>query len=198
MPKHYLLDSFNINTAETKPFFLVNACLVQQLPRAEPKTAKIMSTTLVDLPLDILLLIVPYLDVPSFTALTATCKALHNPDFAQDSSYWSSTTRSTFRVPNQPVVENDGKRWQRLYKRLLTQSRVYTWGNNEKACLGHSYQSPAALGRMPPHMRRRVAMRGRHVSWPTEMEEVQDLGIIADMQCGSVTAHYTLVVPELG
>ncbi|KAK8220152.1 hypothetical protein M8818_000568 [Zalaria obscura] len=45
------------------------------------------------------------------------------------------------------------------------------------------------LNLMPPQMRRRTAMRGRHVSWPTEMDNVQELGIIADMQCGGWSTH---------
>lgn len=134
---------------------------------------------ILDLPIDILLLIFPYLDVPSFVSFTSSCKPLSDPSLAQYSPYWSHATHSTFRVPNQPVVENDGKRWQNLYKRLRTQSRVFTWGNNEKACLGHSYES------LEDHaLRTRRAMGGMHVSWPTEMGNTKSLGIIADMQCG--------------
>ncbi|TKA52025.1 hypothetical protein B0A49_11105 [Cryomyces minteri] len=141
-------------------------------------------TKLLDLPVDILVMIFPYLDARSFVSLCQTCKAFQQPDVRLDSTYWSHATRTTFRVPNQPVVQGDGQRWQKLYKRLLTQSRVFTWGNNEKACLGHSFETYEQLSRLPPAMRRRRAMRGRHVSWPTEMENTRGLGIIADMQCG--------------
>lgn len=141
-------------------------------------------TGLLDLPVDLLLMIFPYLDVKSFLSLSSTCTALHKPEFLLESSYWSSITRATFRVPNQPVVQNDGQRWQRLYKRLLTQTRVYTWGHNEKACLGHSYESPHSVNLAPPALRRARAMRSRHVSWPTEMAKVEELGVISDMQCG--------------
>lgn len=141
--------------------------------------------TLLDLPVDILYLIFPYLDVPSFVALTSTCKALYNSDISEQALFWSSVTRSTFRVPNQPVVEGDGKRWKALCKRMLTQSRVYTWGNNEKACLGHSQVSPVQLNTLGPGMRRRMVMRSRHVSFPTELRNIgQDYGVVADMQCG--------------
>ena len=147
-------------------------------------TLNAAQTKLLDLPLDILYLIFPYLDVPDFVALTSTCKALHQPDLSQYARYWSSATRITFRVPNQPVVQNDGARWQKMYKRLLTQSKVYTWGNNEKGCLGHSQVTTAQLNAASPDMRRRLVMASRHVSWPTEMENAEDIGIIADMQCG--------------
>ncbi|KAG9522713.1 hypothetical protein KCU93_g6928, partial [Aureobasidium melanogenum] len=146
-------------------------------------------TQLLDLPVDILYLIFPYLDVPSFVALTSTCTALHQPDIAQYAPYWSSAARHTFRVPNQPVVENDGRRWQRMYRRLLTESRCFTWGNNDRTCLGHSQQqhmgAPFGRGGIGPAGRRRPMVRTRqHVSWPTEMDSLEQLGIIADMQCG--------------
>ncbi|KXL42900.1 hypothetical protein M433DRAFT_70946 [Acidomyces richmondensis BFW] len=124
---------------------------------------------LLDLPVDVLLLIFPYLDAPDFLNLTASCKALHEPQFVEDAQYWSAAVRNTFRVPNQPVVEHDGARWLKLYKRLFTQSRIYTWGSTENGCLGHSLEPSLGL---------------RRVSWPGEMEEVEGLGIISDVQCG--------------
>ena len=151
---------------------------------------------LLDLPIDILYLIFPYLDVSSFVALTATCKALHQADLAQYAPYWSSATRTTFRVPNQPVVENDGKRWQKMYRRLLTESRCFTWGSNKEGCLGHSSLSHSFRPPEPPRptLRRRPvrpfrpgrSMHRSQVSWPTEIEETEPLGVIADMQCGYV------------
>ncbi|KAK0768689.1 hypothetical protein LTR59_017504, partial [Friedmanniomyces endolithicus] len=106
--------------------------------------------SILDLPVDILLLIFPHLDATSFLHLSSTCKALHNADFLNDAAFWSTLVRTTFRVPNQPTAQHDGKRWQKLYKRLLTQSRIYTWGDNDKACLGHSYDAPAAMARLGP------------------------------------------------
>ena len=142
-------------------------------------------TTLLNLPVDLLLLIFPYLDARSFLSLTSTCKALHKTDFLHEPLYWSVLVRTTFRVPNQPVVQNDGQRWQRLYKRLFTQSRIYTWGNNEKACLGHSYAPPQAINRAgPPGLRHARAIRQRHISWPEQMEQTEHLGVVSDLQCG--------------
>jgi len=139
--------------------------------------------TLLDLPVDVLFMIFPYLDVPSFVSLTSTCKALHNPDLVEDPYFWSASTRATFRVPNQPVVEYDGKRWRTLYKRLLTQSRVYTWGSNAKANLGHSFESVEQL-QLPPAMRGRRVFRTRLASSATEMQNYRELGVIADLQTG--------------
>jgi SCF-associated factor 1 len=150
-------------------------------------------TQLLDLPVDILYLIFPYLDVSSFVALTSTCTALHQPDLAQHAPYWSSATHNTFRIPNQPVVENDGVRWQRMYRRLLTESRCFTWGNNDRSLLGHGQQHmrvPFGRGTLGPARRLNPAVRARqHVSWPTEMGHVNELGIIADMQCGGWSTH---------
>lgn len=145
------------------------------------------NTPLLDLPVEILLSIFPYLDANSFLALTSTCKSLHRPEFLHEATFWSAIVRTTFRVPNQPVVENDGQRWQKLYKRLLTQSRVMTWGDNQKACLGHSYTSPAAGFRIrggPPHRGRPRAIRQKHISWPEKMDGTESLGVISDLQCG--------------
>ncbi|EMC98263.1 hypothetical protein BAUCODRAFT_67000 [Baudoinia panamericana UAMH 10762] len=143
------------------------------------------TTTFLDLPVDVLLLIFPYLDATSFLRLTSTCRALHNPDFLHDATYWSRLVRTTFRVPNQPVVQNDGIRWQKLFRRLLTQSRIYTWGNNEKACLGHTYEShTAATGIALPGLRRVNVRRRMHISWPAAMQGTDGLGVISDVQCG--------------
>lgn len=81
---------------------------------------------LLNLPLDLLVLITPHLDTPSFLAFTSTCKALHSPLIREDPLFWSARVTRDFRVPNQPVVASDGKRWMKLYKRLQTQSRIFT------------------------------------------------------------------------
>ena len=124
---------------------------------------------ILDLPIDILRLIFSYLDAPSFLHLTATCDALHQPIFLHDSTYWSAQARHTFRVPNCPVVQHDGQRWHKLFKRLCTQSRIYTWGNNEKGCLGHSRDGDGSR---------------RYASWPESMVDTEGIGVVADVQCG--------------
>ena len=144
-----------------------------------------MTTNLLDLPVDILLLLLPHLSAPSLLALTSTCHALHDPIFLSSPTYWSHLVRTTFRVPNTPVVESDGARWRNLYKRMKTQSRIYTWGNNEKSCLGHSHEVQGRNGGVgPPAWRRVNALRRRHVSSPGEMLGTENLGVVADLQCG--------------
>jgi SCF-associated factor 1 len=86
-------------------------------------------------------------------------------------------------VPNQPVVKHDGVRWQKMYRRMLTQSHVFAWGSNVNGRLGHSYAPPhTPQGRHP--LGRRRFIHNAHCSFPTEMENTRHLGIIADMQCG--------------
>ncbi|KAH7377806.1 regulator of chromosome condensation 1/beta-lactamase-inhibitor protein II [Pyrenochaeta sp. MPI-SDFR-AT-0127] len=148
-------------------------------------TEKISSIT--DLPLDILVLVFPYLDAKSFLALCSTCKAFQQPSIRLDPTYWSHATCSTFRVPNQPVVQHDGVRWQKMYRRLLTQSHAFTWGNNTHNRLGHSYEVQIQLHHNPtrPRIFRPGQRRFRdHCPFPTEMEDTRNLGVIADMQCG--------------
>ncbi|KAL1302304.1 hypothetical protein AAFC00_002719 [Neodothiora populina] len=142
------------------------------------------STKFLDLPVDVLYLIFPHLAVTDFISLTSTCSALHQSSFSQYAPFWAAATRNTFRVPNQPVVENDGSRWRKMYKRLRTQSKVFTWGNNEKGCLGHSTVTYEQLGQVGPAMRGRLVRRSRHVSWPQQMMNLDSVGIVADLQCG--------------
>jgi SCF-associated factor 1 len=84
------------------------------------------ATSITDLPLDILVLIFPSLDAKSFLSLCSTCKAFQQPSIRLDPAYWSLATRNTFRIPNQPVVQHDGVRWQKMYRRLLTVSLIYS------------------------------------------------------------------------
>ncbi|KAF2031183.1 RCC1/BLIP-II [Setomelanomma holmii] len=142
-------------------------------------------TSLADLPLDILVDIWPYLDAKSFLSLCSTCKSFQQPSIRLDPAYWSFATRSTFRIPNQPVVQHDGVRWQNMYRRLLTQSRVFTWGNKSHSRLGHSYDERVHdMPMMPRVIRPRRIRMSTHCSFPTEMEDTRQLGVIADMQCG--------------
>lgn len=121
------------------------------------------SSPLANLPTDILVEIFPYLDARSFLALCSTCKSFR--EYTLDATYWRHVTQSTFRVPNQPLVENDGARWQKLYRRMFTQTRVFTWGDTSRGRLGHSHRVPFC-------------------AFPAEMRGRDELGVIADMQCG--------------
>lgn len=143
-------------------------------------------TSITGLPLDILVLIFPYLDAKSFLSFCSTCKAFQQPSIRLDPAYWSFATRCTFRVPNQPVVQHDGARWQKLYRRMLTQSHVYTWGLNGHNRLGHGYEDSVTGGSiLLPRRPGRMRFGNRNsCAFPTMMEDTQQLGIIADMHCG--------------
>ncbi|CZT20095.1 uncharacterized protein RCC_05952 [Ramularia collo-cygni] len=145
---------------------------------------------LLNLPLDLLVLITPHLDTPSFLAFTSTCQALHSAPVREDPLFWSARVRRDFRVPNQPVVANDGQRWMKLYKRMRTQSRIFAWGNNDRQCLGHS-RDPSEpdprlrlRGRMMGRVLPRRMMQKSHTGTPEEMVGIKELGVIADLQSG--------------
>ncbi|OAG02964.1 RCC1/BLIP-II protein [Paraphaeosphaeria sporulosa] len=123
------------------------------------------SINITELPLDILVLVFPYLDAKSFLAFCSTCKAFQQPSIRLDPAYWSFQSRSTFRIPNQPVVQHDGVRWQKMYKRLFTQTRVYTWGSEGNNRLGHQTNA-------------------RSCPSPQEMHGAREMGVIADLQNG--------------
>jgi SCF-associated factor 1 len=157
------------------------------------------ASSIINIPLDILLLILPYLDPKSFLALCSTCKALQQPSIRLEPSYWRQVTRATFRVPNQPVVEHDGARWQNMYRRLLTQTRVFTWGSNNQTRLGHSYEPNTGYVSSPRVVR--LGILGRPLprrldagpsKFPMQMEDIRSLGVIADMQCGYVTTCWSI------
>ncbi|KAI9801209.1 MAG: hypothetical protein M1825_003483 [Sarcosagium campestre] len=90
-------------------------------------------------------------------------------------TYWRRLTRSTYRLPDQPLLHADGARWKSLYQRLLTESRVYTWGQTRNGACGISFEQPDSSGRsrMPSG-----------VAWPTEMDVTRDLDPVVDLQCG--------------
>lgn len=136
-------------------------------------------SSITDLPLDVLVLVLPYLDAKSFLAFCSTCKAFQQNSIRLDPAYWSQATQETFRVPNQPVVEHDGVRWYKLFRRLLENSRVFTWGSNSNDRLGHA-ANMAPLRRPRPLLRSMLQSCGT----PTEMTNTHELGVIADMQCG--------------
>ncbi|KAF2762766.1 RCC1/BLIP-II [Pseudovirgaria hyperparasitica] len=128
-----------------------------------------MSITI--LPVEILDIITKDLTVRDFLALCSTCKALHDPNIRLDAGYWSHVTHEQFRLPNRPAVEGDGRKWQKLYRRLQTQTSVFTWGKSNRGCLGrqgHARCNPV----------------------PLPMNNIKELGIIADMQCGGWSTSF--------
>ncbi|KAL9632864.1 MAG: hypothetical protein Q9164_005045, partial [Protoblastenia rupestris] len=125
-------------------------------------------TSIVDLPADVFYAIFPYLSVLDYLNLTTCTPSLIF--YRQDPTYWHTLTRQTFRIPEQPLLQ--GHRWQWLYKKLLTQTRLYTWGSNKQGNLGHE---------IPPAPR---VNRRQYSHWPRQPEMKIDVGIISDVQCG--------------
>lgn len=135
---------------------------------------------------DIILLVFPYLRPKEFlalcsinvrnvlrhlfaSALTILQKQFHET-FRLEPSYWREETRKTFRHPIHPLLQADGPRWQWLYKKLLTKTKVYTWGQG-----GDS---------RPPH---NVSFGN---PWPNETYAEDDMGIVVEVQCGYDQSHF--------
>ena len=132
---------------------------------------------LTDLPTDIIVSIFPYLNAADFLSITSCTPSFLA--YRQEPSYWRDLTQKTFRIPPQPLLASDGARWQRIFKSLLTQTHVFTWGNNGQSNLGHSFLVAPTAGRRiiynaPPH----------RISWPTEMENMDEVGVVSDVQAG--------------
>ncbi|KZF26955.1 hypothetical protein L228DRAFT_243509 [Xylona heveae TC161] len=151
--------------------------------------------SLADLPADILVNILPYLDVRSFLSLCSTSTGFYRHRL--DPAYWRRLVRTTFRLPDQPLLHTDGARWQKLYRRLCTQSHVFTWGQASSEFVLNFRDTFRESMRANPHARRFVK---RFVHWPSEVRDAMQIGTVVDIQCGgwSVTmlnsegALYTL------
>lgn len=146
---------------------------------------------ILDLPQDALLLVLANLDPADYLAFCQTTKAIYQ-EYRQDPSFWRTTTSTTFRLPISPLLAADGPRWYSLYKKLKTQTRLYTWGRGEKGNLGHGrvLQLPPrgpfrGRGRIIPHRPiPRQTFQRVSSSWPTETDIPDEVGAIADLQCG--------------
>ena len=116
--------------------------------------------------------------------------------YREDPRFWHALTRDTFRIPPQPLLQ--GGRWQWLYKKLLTQTRLYTWGHDDGGNLGHTehpeWHIQSRTGTPEDLMRRRRGRGGfRHASWPRLAIVEEEVGIVADVQCGYVRVDAILV-----
>jgi SCF-associated factor 1 len=147
---------------------------------------------LLDLPEDVLLLILLDLSPRDHLAFCQVTKAVY-ATFRQDPVYWRTTTSSTFRLPISPLLAADGPRWYWLYKKLKTQTRLYTWGQGRKGNLarGRVLVQPAVGGRfrgrgraLPHRPIPRQTFQRVSSSWPTEADVPDEVGVIADLQCG--------------
>lgn len=143
---------------------------------------------LTDLPEDIFHIISDFLAPPDLLNFCSTTRNLYTNDAIRLSpSFWSHATRDTFRVPQHPITEHDGRRWMQLYRRMRTQTKVYTWGNNDNGCLGGQLEMFGGVqplrGTRQIHGRIRARLSPASVSWPAETR-MGDLGAVADLQSG--------------
>lgn len=153
---------------------------------------------LLELPEDVLSIIFIYLDPKSFIALCRTSKGFYE-DYHLNPVFWRTSTASTFRTPISPLLKTDGARWQSLYKRLRTQTRLFTWGQGTKGNLGYGINRDPSNGSPPtappPPLiatRTRIGQRPAprrtfarvNSQWPTEAHVPDEVVAIADLQCG--------------
>lgn len=152
------------------------------------------TTTLFQLPQDILDLIFPYLPPKSFLAVCSANKEAYER-YRLDPLYWRIKTSETFRLPISPLLYGERERrahdatpvpalarnWSWLYKTLRTQTRPFSWGKGVEGGLGPS----PGLRNVGNRFRPRRGTFGRTTSsWPTEIHVRDDVGIIVDIQCG--------------
>ncbi|KAJ9658395.1 hypothetical protein H2198_003679 [Neophaeococcomyces mojaviensis] len=150
--------------------------------------------SILDLPEDILSLVFVLLEPKDFLAFCRSSKALYT-NYQKDSLFWRTQTSTTFRTPISPLLKTDGARWYSLYRRLKTQTRLYTWGQGLKGNLGHGVainrgpvnRGPVNRGRIAGRMipiAPRLRFQRTTSNWPTEAHVPDDVGVIADLQCG--------------
>lgn len=170
----------------------------------------------VDLPTDVLALIVFNLEPRDYLAFAQVTKAIY-AEYRQEPTYWRTQTANKFRLPISPLLAADGPRWYWLYKRLKTQTRLYTWGQGLRGNLGlgrslsvprrrlgiafrgpppdgtqpslvdlqiSPLSNPAALPYGPAHQFPRQTFNRTSSNWPTETHIPDEIGVIADLQCG--------------
>ena len=100
------------------------------------------------LPFDVLDKIFSNLNARDFLSVVSTCKLLYGN--RHDSGFWRRAAQQTFRVRNRPSVEEDGKLWMRLYRRLLTQTRVAYWGQSRNRHERENAHNPIGFLRRTP------------------------------------------------
>lgn len=153
--------------------------------------------TLSTLPPELITLITSNLSPADFLSFCRTSSYFYTSYHLSD-AYWRSLTTNTFRVPDYPVLLNQNReggdstdegRWYTLYKRLLTQTKPFTWGQDTHGCLGHEVDSSLLA-----KIKREIVQRSgrRAIGVPREMKCPDDIlphgannmGVIADLQCG--------------
>ena len=175
-----------------------------------------MSTTpfdIFELPQDILDIIFLELQPREFLSFCSVSKVFWHTQYLNH-TYWRTKTSKTFRIPISPLLHAQGDRWFWLYRKLLTETQAFSWGQGSDGALGlppitasppGSQSSPANLrsGFMPalgslilgrpsrrPNQESTDSV-GAHLhfdrsdrAWPSKMYVPGNVGIIADLQCG--------------
>ncbi|EXJ94202.1 hypothetical protein A1O1_02595 [Capronia coronata CBS 617.96] len=154
--------------------------------------------SVLDLPPDVLSVILSFLQPGDYLSFCQTSKSVYS-EWRQDPFYWRTETHNTFRLPISPLLAADGPRWYWLYKRLKTQTQLYTWGQGLAGNLGPmrgrsvprrpQLPAPRVLPRVParpafPRIPQRPLYPRIASSWPTETDVPAEVGPIADLQCG--------------
>ncbi|KIX08254.1 uncharacterized protein Z518_02910 [Rhinocladiella mackenziei CBS 650.93] len=150
--------------------------------------------TLLDLPGDVLSIILSFLQPKDYLTFCRVSKPVYL-EYRQDSLYWRTEASNTFRLPISPLLAADGPRWYWLYKRLKTQTRLFTWGQGMGGNLGpgrsrsvprrpQPHISPRVLPRVPARLPRREIFQRSSSHWPTDVHVPDEVGAIADLQCG--------------
>jgi SCF-associated factor 1 len=165
--------------------------------------------TILDIPQDVLEIVFLYLHPKSFLHFCRLTTQFWR-DQSRNPTYWRVTTSTTFRIPISPLLHAEGDRWYWLYKKLRTQTKAFTWGQGTSGALGlpptRPSQQQAPLPRLNRTLRaiparltnpfRRQPNQAdgpsenvlvhdrRNQSWPSGMDVPEELGIIADLQCG--------------
>lgn len=143
------------------------------------------SNVLESLPIEIWLMITPYLNAKDLLSFCASSRQIQqNSEIRESASYWSRLTISTFRVRNRLVVEHDGRRWMGLYRRMRTQTKPFGWGNNDRGCMGLQQNGGAITGAMRRGRRVHPGHGHMQLHWPKELDLGVEGGVIADLQCG--------------
>jgi SCF-associated factor 1 len=156
------------------------------------------------LPEEVLDLVFARLAPKDFLSLCSTSKSFYEQHHLNP-YYWRTEASSTFRLPISSLLHADGARWYWLYRKLKTQTRLYTWGQGRNGNLGPAQGLagllPPLAPRLPtipprgaPHRLRGRAGRVIHPpasswqrassSWPTQVSLPDEVGIIVDVQCG--------------
>lgn len=165
--------------------------------------------TILDIPQDVLEIIFVYLQPSSFLHFCSITNQFWQNQH-RNPTYWRVTTSTTFRIPISPLLHAQGDRWFWLYKKLRIQTKAFTWGQGGTGALGLPFisqrqgPSPVAVAnrrlnrppvRLPnPPLRQpdrqadgrieELVCDRAHHSWPSKMYIPEEVGVIADLQCG--------------